>query len=132
MKYLSLSECDSLAKSLAARINYYFTKPLKIYGHPRGGISTMYLVSKYIVPPVEFTECVKDCDLIIDDIYDTGKTEKLLSVFNKPIMFLIDKRVVPFSEWAEYVVFPWEDEWKVWRLKRHRSAFSQKIDSDNL
>lgn len=110
MYYLTLEETCKYAQLMAKKILKDFGyKPLVIYGLPRGGISTMFLLSRYLTNAVTFSERPEDATIIVEDIYDTGKTAEKLKKFNKPIYFLIDKREVEIPEW---IAFPWESEWK--------------------
>lgn len=110
MYYLSLEETCQFAEKMAKRIIEDFgEEPLVIYGLPRGGISTMFLLSRYLPNNISFTDNPYEASIIVEDIYDTGKTAEKLRIFNRPIYFLIDKREVHIPEW---IAFPWEEEWK--------------------
>jgi len=106
---MHLAELTERSKRIAVQILHkHGEAPLKVYGHPRGGISAMFSVLRYLpnATPVTYPQ---DADIIIEDIYDTGKTYKKLSVYKKPVYFIIDKREENIPEW---IVFPWEDEFK--------------------
>ncbi len=70
------------------------------YGIPRGGQVVAGLTGRAV-------DNIEDCDVIIDDIYDSGKTAKVYEKHNKHMEFLYDKRVEPDLPWIE---FPWENE----------------------
>ena len=73
-------------------------KNLKYYGIPRGGQIIAGLTGKAV-------DSVKNCDVIIDDIYDSGKTAKAwANQYDKKLIFLYDKR----KEDLPWIVFPWE------------------------
>lgn len=70
------------------------------YGIPRGGQVVAGLTGRAV-------DDVEKCDIIIDDIYDSGDTAKKYEKYNKPMEFLYDKRIEPNLPW---IVFPWENE----------------------
>ena len=83
-------------------------QPLKLYGVPRGGIPAALLASQIFawhkVRSV-LTETCSDCDLVIDDIIDTGKTrDKYEDEF---FYALVDKTTEQDKD-IGWVVFPWE------------------------
>ena len=69
------------------------------YGIPRGGQVVAGLTGNAV-------DDVEKCDVIIDDIYDSGDTAKKYEKYNKPMEFLYDKRIEPNLPW---IVFPWEN-----------------------
>ena len=71
----------------------------KWYGIPRGGQVVAGLTGNA-------TTDIEECDVIIDDIYDSGDTAKKYEHYNKPMEFLYDKRIEPELPW---IVFPWEN-----------------------
>ena len=75
-----------------------YDKDTKYYGVPRGGTIVAGLTGN----PVERIE---DADVIIDDLIDSGATEKRYAKHNKPFEALIDKRQEYKNEW---LTFPWE------------------------
>ena len=106
---MKMEELTERSKKIALKImDKYGNAPIKIYGHPRGGISAMFSVMRYLpnALPVTFPQ---ESDIIIEDIYDTGRTYEILKYHNKPIYFIIDKRIDDIPEW---IVFPWEEEFK--------------------
>lgn len=72
---------------------------LKYYGIPRGGAIVAGLTGNAV-------DSIDKCDIIIDDIYDSGKTASGYTKYNKELMFLYDKRKEPDLPWIE---FPWEN-----------------------
>tara|TARA_R100000664_G_scaffold33942_1_gene52912 strand:+ start:2637 stop:3449 length:813 start_codon:yes stop_codon:yes gene_type:complete len=69
------------------------------YGIPRGGQVVAGLTGKAV-------NNIKEADCIIDDIYDSGDTANKYKKYNKPMLFLYDKRIEPNLPW---IVFPWEN-----------------------
>lgn len=84
------------------------TRPIHIYGVPRGGIPVAYLLAA-ITDRIEVVEHPGSADWIVDDIIDSGATR---DAFNeqfpgKPFIALADflpTRKQP----GQWVVFPWE------------------------
>tara|TARA_R110000822_G_scaffold252692_4_gene379343 strand:+ start:5741 stop:6589 length:849 start_codon:yes stop_codon:yes gene_type:complete len=73
-------------------------KDTKYYGVPRGGQVVAGMTGNAV-------DNVDDADVIIDDLIDSGATEKRYKKHNKPFLSLIDKRKELQGEW---LVFPWE------------------------
>lgn len=108
-KYLSFEDVDDRAYKLSMKLHgMYGAKELKVYGHPRGGISTCYVLRKFM-PNIKMTTCPRTCDIIIEDIYDTGETTEFLKRYNRKIFYLFDKRI---DETPDWIVFPWETDFK--------------------
>ena len=85
-------------KAIYAKIKK-LDKNKKYYGIPRGGQIIAGLTGNAV-------DTVKECDVIIDDIYDSGRTaQKWAKQYKKEIVFLYDKR----KEKLPWIVFPWED-----------------------
>jgi len=83
--------------------------PIKIYGIPRGGIFAGQLLCQ---TAAEFgyhwvmVEDVANCNIIVDDLIDTGKTRDFYSNCLAPFFTLIHpSRKNEFDGW---IVFPWE------------------------
>jgi GTP cyclohydrolase I len=72
----------------------------KFWGIPRGGQVVAGLTMGAV-------DSIEDCDVIVDDIFDSGKTAEKYLKYDKPIEFVYDKRVEPDLPW---LVFPWENE----------------------
>ena len=77
-----------------------YTPETKFYGIPRGGQVVAGLTGQAV-------DSIEECDVIIDDIYDSGSTAKGYQKYNKTMRFLYDKRLEPELPW---VIFPWENE----------------------
>tara|TARA_R100001594_G_scaffold67525_1_gene101821 strand:+ start:5831 stop:6667 length:837 start_codon:yes stop_codon:yes gene_type:complete len=78
-------------------------KSKKYYGIPRGGQIIAGLTGNAV-------NSVKDCDVIIDDVYDSGSTAKAWGkLYKKEFVFLFDKRKEPKLPWIK---FPWEENFE--------------------
>lgn len=102
------------ASRVAAEISndFYFKKitiePLKIYAVPRGGIPCAYLLSNSISYDflIQLVEDVREADVIIDDIEDSGKTKRDLERINPRAKFyaLFNSK----DNQGYWLSFPWE------------------------
>ncbi len=125
---ISWSEVESLAEACAAMLEYKFCESksfINIYAIPRGGLIPAVLIShkmknlkSYIhsFDPTRHWSFLSN-SVVIDDIYDTGKTlDPLMQVWSEnPFCTLAHKkenaqmlfqgRYVPPEKW---LVFPWE------------------------
>lgn len=70
----------------------------KYWGIPRGGQVVAGIIGNAV-------DTIQECDVIVDDLIDSGETVAKYSSYGKPIEVLIDKRVEYQNEW---LVFPWE------------------------
>ena len=93
--YISWQEVFQRADSLKNRLT---AKNLKYYGVPRGGQIVAGILGSAV-------DKVEDCDIIVDDLIDSGATLERYKKYNKPFEALIDKRIEYNNEW---LVFPWE------------------------
>lgn len=101
MKILNNSDIIEQVEKLAIKIsNDLGTTKLKLFGIPRGGISIVYLLMNFL-PRSKVVDSVEECDLIVDDIIDSGKTMERYHSYNKPFYGLYDNQLVWLS-------FPWE------------------------
>lgn len=72
---------------------------LKYYGVPRGG--------QYISAMLNPVDTIEECDVIIDDLIDSGKTFENYKHYNKPFIGLFNKqRETELKD--KWLVFPWE------------------------
>lgn len=80
---------------------------LRLYGVPRGGVYAALALLPY--GPFELVEDPLSAHVIVDDIYDSGKTagDYATRYPGKPFFTLIDKPHDPKYAGA-FVVFPWE------------------------
>jgi len=76
----------------------HLPKDTKYYGVPRGGQIVAGMTGNAV-------DKIEDADIIIDDLIDSGATEKRYKQYKKPFIALIDKRKELQGEW---LVFPWE------------------------
>jgi len=74
-------------------------KNLKYYGVPRGG--------QYIAAALNPVDTIDECDVIIDDLIDSGETEKRYKKYNKKFIGLFNKQTEQ-SLFKKWLVFPWE------------------------
>ena len=74
-------------------------KSLKYYGVPRGG--------QYISAMLNPVDSIEECDIIIDDLIDSGKTEENYKQHNKPFIALFNKQT-ELELKDKWLVFPWE------------------------
>lgn len=71
----------------------------RFWGIPRGGQVVAGILGNAV-------DNINDCDVIVDDLIDSGATMLRYLKHNKPIEVLIDKRKEFTNEW---LVFPWEN-----------------------
>lgn len=69
----------------------------KFYGIPRGGQVIAGLTGNAV-------DIIEECDIIIDDVRDSGRTAEKYKKYGKEIKFLFDKQ----TEDLPWLVFPWE------------------------
>lgn len=79
--------------------------PISVYAVPRGGIPAR-LALFALDDETRFTisEDPVNCDIIVDDLIDTGRTRDKFA--KKPFYALIDKRKWAYDD--DWVVWPWE------------------------
>lgn len=103
-------------------------KNTKYYGVPRGGQVVAGMTGNAV-------DNVDDADVIIDDLIDSGATEKRYKKYNKPFLSLIDKRKELQGEW---LVFPWEtkdgdtDETVEDNVSRLLQYFGEDVNREGL
>lgn len=103
-------------------------KDTKYYGVPRGGQVVAGMTGNAV-------DNVDDADVIIDDLIDSGATEKRYKKYNKPFLSLIDKRKELQGEW---LVFPWEtkdgdtDETVEDNVSRLLQYFGEDVNREGL
>ena len=110
---LSWKDCQIRAACVAQAIdrNWPHDTQLKVYGVPRGGIPAALLISdamsnRKLPVNLVMVESADDADLIIDDIIDSGATQRRFA--GRPFFVLINKSVECREEEAPWYVFPWE------------------------
>jgi GTP cyclohydrolase I len=112
---ISMAEVRSQAGVVGETIRRLTDEPtkargLKLYGIPRGGIPAAFAVAGKLASEgmdVAVIDNPASADWIIDDIYDSGRTEKRWCARfpDKPFMVLFDKRE---KQWQHWLVMPWE------------------------
>jgi len=113
MKFRKITnkEIHQSAVNLALRI------PLahRFYGVPRGGVPAALALSSRILGSF-LVERPEDCDIIVDDIIESGITRQRYAKYNKPFVALFTKEISSSSLYGisldpkEWVVFPWEGD----------------------
>lgn len=89
-------------KEIYNRLSYLksaYEPNTKYYGVPRGGQIIAGMLGNAV-------DTVEQADVIVDDLIDSGATQKQYKKYNKPFAALIDKRQEYKGEW---IVFPWEN-----------------------
>lgn len=105
MKTLSWQDCFGLAWGVAEIISHcrvQQTNLLYLYGVPRGGIYAALLVAAKL-DHVVLVDSPDECDIIIDDLIDSGRTMERHRQYDKPFLALLSKK--PGDDWIQ---FPWE------------------------
>ena len=74
-------------------------KSKKYYGIPRGG--------QYISAMLNPVDTIEECDIIIDDLIDSGTTKNNYKKYKKPFIGLFDKTTEKEIK-DKWLVFPWE------------------------
>lgn len=112
--HISWEEAHQLADTVAERIQQIDTGGMcRLYGVPNGGIYAVLLVQQALQRKncASFiVEAVEACDIIIDDIIDSGKT-RLSYNGQKPFLALMDK--LGTHKGMGWAVFPWERQLKI-------------------
>lgn len=70
----------------------------KFWGVPRGGQVVAGILGNAV-------NSVEECDVIVDDIIDSGRTEAKFKKYKKPFIALYDLRKIETNDW---LIFPWE------------------------
>lgn len=83
-----------------------------LYGVPRGGIVPAFAVAEKLRElskvDVSITGDVNDADVIVDDLYDSGRTMlRHVETYSRMFVWLFDKRHDPYK--GKWLVFPWEE-----------------------
>lgn len=105
---MTLRELDDLAQATAERIRRFHPQAQYLYGVPRGGIPAALAIINHFPPFILVDDPLK-ADVIVDDLIDSGCTERLFSSGypGKPFYGLLDKRTDARYKGA-WVIFPWE------------------------
>jgi GTP cyclohydrolase I len=109
-KYIvDLHLLNKLSSAVARRIEADFPdrEVLNVYAVPRGGIpAALAIIAACEGPKFRMVGALDVCDLVIDDLIDTGETQKRHP--GKPFYALIDKR--SWEHGSAWVVWPWEGD----------------------
>jgi GTP cyclohydrolase I len=107
---VTYTELRELALRCARRIEEHFPgrQSLRVYPIPRGGVPAALVVDADQLVSLTLVDDPLDCDLIIDDLIDTGATAAKFADYGKPLFALIDKRTWEHAE--DWVVWPWEGD----------------------
>jgi GTP cyclohydrolase I len=101
-----------------------YNKDTKYWGIPRGGQVVSGMLGNAV-------DNIEECDVIVDDLIDSGNTIEKYKKYDKPIEVLFDKRIELQNEW---LVFPWENhngdiEENVVRLLQY---FGEDVEREGL
>jgi GTP cyclohydrolase I len=101
-----------------------YNKDTKYWGIPRGGQVVAGMLGNAV-------DNIEECDVIVDDLIDSGNTIEKYKKYDKPIEVLFDKRIELQNEW---LVFPWENhngdiEENVVRLLQY---FGEDVEREGL
>ncbi len=130
MKTLSWNEFNSCIESITiACKNKRFSG---VYGFPRGGLCLAVAMSHSLNIP--FLKELQDGCLVVDDVYETGKTLRNLLAVKDITAFVWYSKITPKWWYAvevchpdEWLVFPWENidrseaDMKAYQMSRSKS-----------
>lgn len=96
-EYISKEKYDLLVEELANKINEsnLKTNEIKIYGVPKNGLIVAYTLEKY---GFKVVNTPNDCDIIVDDLIDSGRTKQKYDKYQKPFFTLVEKK----GKWIEF------------------------------
>ena len=97
------------------------------WGVPRGGQVVAGIIGNAV-------DNIQDCDVIVDDLIDSGSTKERYKTFEKPFEVLINKKKEYKDEW---IVFPWEvkeegEETVEDNVKRLLQYFGEDVNREGL
>ena len=97
------------------------------WGVPRGGQVVAGIIGNAV-------DNIQDCDVIVDDLIDSGSTKERYKTFDKPFEVLINKKKEYKDEW---IVFPWEvkekgEETVEDNVKRLLQYFGEDVNREGL
>ena len=97
------------------------------WGVPRGGQVVAGIIGNAV-------DNIQDCNVIVDDLIDSGSTKERYKNFNKPFEVLINKKKEFTNEW---IVFPWEvkeegEETVEDNVKRLLQYFGEDVNREGL
>lgn len=105
-RYLTMNDVQVAVNALVARVQRHNELPPnpKIYGVPRGGVPVAMAVAAALQGLIVGSP--ENADLIVDDIYDSGKTSMRPEFQGKPFRVLFNKQEAPWA--GQWLVMPWE------------------------
>ena len=111
--YVSWAEFDKSVEYIADKCKLLTFSG--IYGVPRGGLCLAVALSHKLKISL-IPEPIKNA-LIVDDVYETGKTLNSLREIENAMFFVLFSKEEPswwntvrLSKENEWIVFPWEDK----------------------
>ena len=111
MRFLTWDEFNSCVESItySCKGNHFSG----VYGFPRGGLCLAVALSHSLNIP--FLEKPIPCSLVVDDVYETGRTLSKVHQIPEITTFVWLSKVEPVwwnavegSEHDEWLIFPWE------------------------
>ena len=109
---LTWSEFDICSEKIANKVMHF--KFQGIYGIPRGGLCLAVSLSHKL--NLKLLDKAQDNSLIVDDIYDTGKTLNRFKNIKGAKYFVLFSRKSPIwwesiytIENKDWILFPWEE-----------------------
>ena len=113
MQVLSWAQFDQAVQQLASR--FAGSAVTGVYGVPRGGLCLAVALSHAIDSPL--LSAPEQSALIVDDVYETGRTLQALKVQVPQASFAVWVSKVRTDWWvaaevaksSEWLVFPWEN-----------------------
>ena len=131
MKLLSWAQFDQAVQHLASR--FTGSAVSGVYGVPRGGLCLAVALSHAIDRPL--LSAPKPSALIVDDVYETGRTLRAFKVQVPQASFAVWVSKSPPTWWEavdvtnsqEWLVFPWENLQRA-RADEQRFRASRGLD----
>ena len=127
MIHFNWTDLDAASKLAYHKYKNLYKTFTGVYGIPRGGLCLAVKLSHYLNIPL--LDLPQDGCLIVDDIYDSGKTlEKYRNYKNAHYFVLISKKeptwfdAYTYMQNDEWIVFAWEDESKALKDKQEYYA----------
>lgn len=111
--HLTHAEVRRLVAEMAGKIAHTLgRRNITVYPVPRGGVPVAYYLAG-LLPGISIGHSPTDANIIVDDLIDSGATEKRFKekYGHEGFFALIDKRddILYGDKW---IVFPWEDDGK--------------------
>ena len=129
MKFLSWSEFDDCVDLISRKCAS--KKFVGVYGFPRGGLCLAVALSHSLDIPL-LKEPEASC-LIVDDVYETGKTINTVKNIENACIFVWYSKVKPLwwksvktGSSNEWLVFPWEKQLHA-RCDEHSYKLSRSL-----